>query len=242
MGRAAHASARRRTDSLFRLFVVLRLRPPAVEECSIRLVPAGCRGARRPECKLRPRRLARHHRRNLLTLLTFFVVWQNAEAHPWAKRPRPIVFWALLAVAAARRTRRRGVSVSFSDYPGRRSARGGSHTRLRLARAVLAPFVDAPIYRREMLHRCCSPCRFALTPNLKDLAPPRPAQDAATQSRTVYYPFQAAGTTRQCRIDLGLSAEFESPGQKSAPVLIGSAGWLSAAFRRFPAFRRCGRA
>ena len=58
--------------------------------------------------------------------------------------------------------------------------------------------------------------------NLRDLPPPRPAQDAAAQSHTVYYPFQADGLSDNVGFDLGVSAEFESPGQKSAPVSSGN--------------------
>jgi hypothetical protein len=58
--------------------------------------------------------------------------------------------------------------------------------------------------------------------NLKGLAPPRPAQDAAAQSRTVYYPFQADGLSDSVGFDLGVSAEFASPGPKPAPLTWGS--------------------
>ena len=58
--------------------------------------------------------------------------------------------------------------------------------------------------------------------NLKNLAPPRPAQDAAAQSRTVYYPFHADGLSDNVGFDIGLSAEFASPGQKPAPMAWGA--------------------
>src|ERR1019366_10127381 len=58
--------------------------------------------------------------------------------------------------------------------------------------------------------------------NLKDLPRPRPAQDAASQAQTAYYPFRAEGLSDNVGFDLGLSAHFESPGQSPVPAYLGS--------------------
>jgi len=56
--------------------------------------------------------------------------------------------------------------------------------------------------------------------SLKDLPRPRLSQDDATQKRTAYYPFRAEGMPDNVGFDLGMAAEFETPGQKAASVYL----------------------
>jgi hypothetical protein len=57
--------------------------------------------------------------------------------------------------------------------------------------------------------------------DLKDIASPREVPHATIQGRTAYYPFHAVGMSDNVGVDLiGLSAHFDSPGQKSATLYL----------------------
>ena len=156
-----------------------------------------------------------------LTLLTFFVVWQNGASPPMGETAASYLFWALLVVAAAGALAVVAFQYRFRIAPV--AALLG--VAAILACALLVRFwphsLTADLSQRNASHLLQS-VQIRPDPNLTDLAPPRPAQDAATHARTVYYPFHAQGLPDNVRFDLSMSAEFESPGQKSAPVLIGN--------------------
>ncbi len=156
-----------------------------------------------------------------LALSTFFVVWQNAGGAPTAEPTGTYVLRALLVVAALG-----ALAVVAFQY------------RFRIApvaavlgvAAILACALLARFWPQSLTDYLARPNASTLLhsvqvrpdANLKDLAPPLPAQDAGAQSRTVYYPFQADGLSDNVGFDLGLSAEFESPGQKPVPAFVGS--------------------
>jgi hypothetical protein len=59
---------------------------------------------------------------------------------------------------------------------------------------------------------------------LKDIARPRDLPDLVTQARTAYYPFQASGLSDNVGVSLiGLTAHFDSPGQKPASFYLATA-------------------
>jgi hypothetical protein len=57
--------------------------------------------------------------------------------------------------------------------------------------------------------------------DLKDIARPREVSDPATQAHTAFYPFHALGLPDDVGANVvGMSAQFDSPGQKPAPLYL----------------------
>lgn len=157
----------------------------------------------------------------LIVLLTFYVVMQNAGGSLVAASIVTYVVLAVLAVAAVG-----ALSVVVFQYRFRITPVAAVlGVAAILACALLARFWPQSLTARwsnENRSPLLQSIQIRPDANLKDLAHPHPAQDAATQSRTIYYPFQAEGLSDNVGFDLGMSAEFESPGQKLAPVFLGA--------------------
>ncbi len=158
---------------------------------------------------------------SFLTLFTFFVVWQNDASPSMGETAASYVFWAVLVVAAVGALAVVAFQYRFRIAPV--AALLG--VAAILACALLVRFwphsLTADLSQRNASHLLQS-VQVQPDVNLKDLPPPRPAQDVAAQSHTAYYPFQADGLSDNVGFDLSLSAKFESPGQKPAPVTDGN--------------------
>ena len=157
----------------------------------------------------------------VVILMAFLVVFQDSEDRFMGSEIGSYVLLVLLAVAAVG-----ALSVVAFQYRFRITP----VAVLLAVTVILACILLARFWPRSLTaylsQRNTSTLlqRVQIRPdaNLKDLPPPRPAQDAAAQSHIVYYPFQADGLSDNVGFDLGVSAEFQSPGQKSAPVSSGS--------------------
>src|SRR5271166_4346401 len=119
-----------------------------MEECSIRILPAGGGYARRLECQLRSRRFTRHWRS---------LGYRSHIFHRPAECRRP-TYWLVdgelrNSDGACRGCRgcslRHRLSVPFSDYISRRSDRSGRHTCLRPALALLAFIAERLLVAKE---------------------------------------------------------------------------------------------
>jgi hypothetical protein len=157
----------------------------------------------------------------LIVLLTFYVVMQNAGGSLVAASIVTYVVLAFLAVAAVG-----ALSVVAFQYRFRITPVAAVlGVAAILACALLARFWPQSLtnyFARRNASSVLQSAQVRPDANLKNLPAPPPAQDAAAQSRTVYYPFQADGLPDNVGFDLALSAEFESPGQKPARVFVGS--------------------
>jgi len=157
----------------------------------------------------------------LITLLSLFLVMQNAGDRFVGTDTATYVLLALLATAAGGALAVVAFQYRFRITPV--AALLGLAAILFCA--TLARFwprsLTAYLSQRNASHLLQS-VQVRPDANLKDLPPPHPAQDAATQSRMAYYPFHAQGLSDNVGFDLGLSAEFESPGQKPAPAMLGA--------------------
>jgi hypothetical protein len=152
-----------------------------------------------------------------ITLLTFFVVWQNVASPPMGETAASYLVRALLVVAAVG-----ALAVVAFQYRFRIAPVAALLGVMAiLVCALLARFWPASLTHylaRRDTSSLLQSVQLRPDVNLKDLPPPRPAQDAAAQSHTVYYPFQADGLSDNVGFDLSLSAQFESPGQEPARV------------------------
>ncbi len=156
-----------------------------------------------------------------LTLLTFYVIMQNTEDRFMGAGIATYVLLVLLGVAAVG-----ALSVVVFQYRFRITPVAALlAVAAILACALLARFWPHSLTRYLSLRNTSTLLqRVKIHPdaNLKDLPPPRLTQDAAAQSRTVYYPFYADGLSDNVGFDLGLSADFEPPRQKPARAVIGT--------------------
>jgi hypothetical protein len=157
----------------------------------------------------------------LITLLTFYVVMQNAGGELVGAPSATYVVRALLAVAAVG-----ALAVVAFQYRFRiTSVAAILGVAAILACALLARFWPSSLTVHWSSRNASTQLQSVQVrpdANLTDLARPRPAQDAATQAQTAYYPFRAEGLSDNVGFDLGLSAQFESPGQRPVPAYLGS--------------------
>ena len=156
----------------------------------------------------------------LITLLSLYVVMQNGGDRFVGTESATYVLLALLAIAAGG-----ALAVVAFQYRFRITAVAAVlGVAAILLCALLARFWPHSLtnyFAKRNASSVLQSVQLRPDANLKDLPPPRPAQDAAAASRTVYYPFQADGLSDNVGFDLGLSAQFESPRQKPAPVFVG---------------------
>ncbi len=152
-----------------------------------------------------------------VTLLTFFVGWNNAGGPPVDETAATYLLRALLVVAAVG-----ALAVVAFQYRFRITAVAAVIGVIAIvACALLVRFWPQSLtnyFARRNASSVLQSVQVRPDANLKDLPPPRPAQDAAAQSHTVYYPFQATGLSDSVGFDLSLSAKFDSPGQEPARV------------------------
>ena len=157
----------------------------------------------------------------LITLLSLYVVMENAGDRFVGTETATYVLLALLAIAAGG-----ALAVVAFQYRFRITAvaavLGVAAILLCALVARFWPHSLTNYFAKRSASSVLQSVQVGPDANLKDLPPPRPAQDAAAGSRTVYYPFQAGGLPDNVGFDLGLSAQFESPGQKSAPAVLGT--------------------
>jgi hypothetical protein len=156
----------------------------------------------------------------LVTVLTFFTVPQNAVGLSIGSWTATYEILVVLAVAAV------GVlCVIAFQYRFR-------ITSVAAAIGVVAILVCALLSRfwpsslsAYLLQKNESPLLRSIQilpdADLKDVARPREVPNPAIQSLTAYYPFRASGLPDNVAIDLvGLSAHFDSSGQKSPTLYL----------------------
>jgi len=157
----------------------------------------------------------------LLTLFTLYVVLQNsggalAGASSAMYAPRAFLLLAALGALAV---------VAFQYRFRIASVAGAIGVAVILACALLARFWPQSLSNylaRRNTSSLLQSVQVHPDANLTGLPRPRPAQDAAAQSHTVYYPIHAEGMSDNVGFDLSTSAEFAPPGQKPAEVIVGS--------------------
>jgi hypothetical protein len=158
----------------------------------------------------------------LIALLTFLVVMENAgNSIVGVPSSANYVLRALLAVAALG-----GLAVVAFQYRFRISPVAAVIGVIAILACALQvrfwPQSLTDYLARQNASTLLQPVQIRPDANLTDLARPRPAQDAATQMGTVYYPFQAEGLSDGVGFDLGVAAQFDSLGQKPVEVYPGS--------------------
>ncbi len=175
----------------------------------------------------------------LLALLTFYIVLQKAvdpSIGSWTGTYEILMGLAVAAVGAL-------CVVAFQYRFRITSVAAAIGMAVILVCALLARFWPSTL-TAYLLQKNESPLLRSIQvlpdADLKDIARPREVPDPATQARTSYYPFRALGLSDNVGVDLlGLSAHFDSPGQKSASFYFSGDGSLSAERRRLRAVRGC---
>ena len=157
----------------------------------------------------------------LLTLFTLYAALQNSGGALAVATSAIYVFRTLLVLAAVG-----ALAVVAFQYRFRiASVAGAIGVAVILACALLLglwPQSLSNYLARQRTSLLLQSVQVHPDANLTGLPRPRPAQDAASQAHTVYYPFHAEGLSDNVGFDLGLSAEFTPPGQKPASVGVGS--------------------
>jgi len=153
----------------------------------------------------------------LLTLFTLYAVLQNSGVATSAI----YVFRALLLLAAVG-----ALAVVAFQYRFRiASVAGAIGVAVILACALLLGFWPQSLsnyLERQRISSLLQSVQVHPDANLTGLPRPGRAQDAAAQSHTVYYPIHADGLSDNVGFYLSMNAEFTAPGQKAAPLLVGS--------------------